>query len=329
MQLPHSSASYVLAPELTWTGEQFERDMHVHVGADGLIQSVTRSSEAFAELHRLPGRALLPGMVNAHSHAFQRGLRGLGETYPKNSKQSSFWTWREEMYKLVGGMSEQQIYSLTRQCFSEMRDAGITSVGEFHYFHHGQPGEGRDGHEFAYDETVLRAAKDVGIRIVLLNAYYEHGGFQRVPMVESQKRFKVDSHDVYWRQMDALQTMLKDDPTQSLGVVAHSMRAVEVPDIIKIHEESVKRGLVFHIHLEEQTKEVDDCKAAHSGETPMGLLLKNLTIDEKFTAVHCTWTKADELEQFVEKKGNVCICPLTEVRLCCIGVACFIGSALT
>ncbi|EGZ15705.1 hypothetical protein PHYSODRAFT_333917 [Phytophthora sojae] len=319
MQLPQSSAAYVLAPELTWTGEQFERDVQVSVGADGLIQSVTRSQDAgksdAADVHKLPGRALLPGMVNAHSHAFQRGLRGLGETYPKNSAQSSFWTWREEMYKLVGGMSEQQIYDLTRQCFSEMRDAGITSVGEFHYFHHGRPGEGKSGHEFAYDETVLRAAKDVGIRIVLLNAYYEHGGFQRAPMVESQRRFKVDSHEKYWSQMDALQSKLADIPTQSLGVVAHSMRAVEVPDIVKLHEESVRRGLVFHIHLEEQTKEVDDCKAAHNGETPMGLLLKNLKIDEKFTAVHCTWTKADELKQFVEKRGNVCICPLTEGNL--------------
>ncbi|GMF52506.1 unnamed protein product [Phytophthora fragariaefolia] len=315
-QLPQSSAAYVLAPELTWTGAQFERDVHVAVGADGLILGVTRSADASssdaAAVHKLPGRALLPGMVNAHSHAFQRGLRGLGETYPTNSAQSSFWTWREEMYKLVGGMSEQQIYDLTRQCFSEMRDAGITSVGEFHYFHHGRPGEGKDGHEFAYDETVLRAARDVGIRIVLLNAYYEHGGFQRAPMVESQKRFKVDSHEKYWSQMDALQSMIADVPTQTLGVVAHSMRAVEVPDIVKLHEESVRRELVFHIHLEEQTKEVDDCKAAHNGDTPMAVLLKNLKIDEKFTAVHCTWTKADELKQFVEKKGNVCICPLTE-----------------
>ncbi|KAL4144713.1 hypothetical protein PRNP1_013839 [Phytophthora ramorum] len=316
MQLPHSSAAYVLAPELTWTGDRFERDVQVFVGADGLIQSVQRAAVVDAAcVHELPGRALLPGMVNAHSHAFQRGLRGLGETYPKNSTQSSFWTWREEMYKLVGGMSEQQIYDLTRQCFSEMRDAGITSVGEFHYFHHGRPGEGKNGHAFAYDETVLRAAKDVGIRIVLLNAYYEHGGFQRAPMVESQKRFKVDSHEVYWNQMDALQKLLADAPTQSLGVVAHSMRAVEVPDIVKLHEESVRRGLVFHIHLEEQTKEVDDCKAAHDGDTPMALLLKNLTIDEKFTAVHCTWTHADELKQFVDKKGNVCICPLTEGNL--------------
>ncbi|CAH0514728.1 unnamed protein product [Peronospora belbahrii] len=134
------SAAYVLAPELTWTGDAFERNVQVSVGVDGLIQSVRRCTDAVdvdAAVYKLPGHALLLGMVNAHSHAFQRGLRGLGETYPKDTTQSSFWTWREEMYKLVAGMSNERIYNVTYQCFYEMRDAGITSVGEFHYFHHG------------------------------------------------------------------------------------------------------------------------------------------------------------------------------------------------
>lgn len=253
---------YSLQPELTWTGERFERDVRVHVGSDGLIKSVTKAaapSDSDGDSIALPGHALIPGMVNAHSHAFQRGLRGLGETYPKDSQgKSSFWTWREEMYKLVGGMTQGQIYALTKQCFSEMLDAGITSVGEFHYFHHGLPseaGEQEGSNRFAYDEQILKAAKDVGIRIVLLNAFYEHGGFRQAPMSEPQKRFKVSSHAEYWRQMDALQPKLAS--TQSLGVVAHSMRAVELKDIAELHEESVRRGLVFHIHLEEQVSESD------------------------------------------------------------------------
>ncbi|KAF1334871.1 Formiminoglutamate deiminase, partial [Globisporangium splendens] len=311
--------AYTLLPELTWTGERFETDVRVHVGSDGLIESVTKADKTATQegdAIALPGHALIPGMVNAHSHAFQRGLRGLGETYPKDTQgKSSFWTWREEMYKLVGGMTQDQIYALTKQCFTEMLDAGITSVGEFHYFHHGRPEEAENGasSRFAYDEQILKAAKDVGIRIVLLNAFYEHGGFRQAPMSEPQKRFKVSSHDEYWRQMDALKPKL-DASTQTLGVVAHSMRAVELKDIVELHEESVRRELVFHIHLEEQTKEVDDCKEAHDGETPMAILLKNLKIDNKFTAVHCTWTEADLLKQFVDKKGNVCICPLTEVQ---------------
>lgn len=246
---------YVLEPELAWVDDRFQANVRVHVGQDGAIESVTQAGDAATKTEiqviKLPGHALIPGMVNAHSHAFQRGLRGLGETYPRDSTTSSFWTWREEMYKLVGSMTHDKIYDLTHQCFSEMRDAGITSVGEFHYFHHARPDE-CDAPTFAYDETVLRAARDVGIRVVLLNAYYEHGGFQRAPMSESQKRFKVDSQSAYWANMDKL--LAKMDATQSLGVVAHSMRAVGLEDIVKLHEESVRRGLVFHIHLEEQVR---------------------------------------------------------------------------
>ncbi|KAJ0398374.1 hypothetical protein ATCC90586_000711 [Pythium insidiosum] len=312
LQAAPKGAPYAVAAELTWTGERFARGVQVHVGADGHITRVAPAG-ATAELPvlSLPGHALVPGMVNAHSHAFQRGLRGLGETYPKTDAngqkpQSSFWTWREEMYRLVENMSDEQLYNLTRQCFSEMLDAGITSVGEFHYFHHGSGA----GARFAYDETILRAARDVGIRVVLLNAYYEHGGFQKAPMSQPQLRFKTPSLDEYWAQMDSLSKKLS--PTQSIGVVAHSMRAVELPDIVRLHEESRRRGLVFHIHLEEQTKEVDDCKAAHAGKPPMELLLENLKIDNKFTAVHCTWTEPSQLEEYVKREGNVCICPLTE-----------------
>lgn len=246
-------AAYTLAPELTWTGSAFSTGMHVHVGATGRIERVAPAAVDDSAV-KLPGYALLPGMVNAHSHAFQRGLRGLGEDYPKGTTaQSSFWTWREEMYKLVENMTQDQIYDLTKQCFAEMRDAGVTSVGEFHYFHHGHPEDAPSAElaaKFAYDTIVLQAAKDVGIRVVLLNAYYEHGGFNRAPMSEPQKRFKVSSHDEYWRQMDKLKETLTS--TQSLGVVAHSMRAVALDDLVTLHEESVRRGLVFHIHLEEQ-----------------------------------------------------------------------------
>ncbi|KAL4150295.1 hypothetical protein PRNP1_009699 [Phytophthora ramorum] len=100
---------------------------------------------------------------------------------PKNSAQISFWTWRKEIYRLVGCVSKLQTYDLIGQSFSEVLDAG-----EFRYFHHSRPDEGKNGLAFVYDETVLRVTKDVGIRIVLLNAYYEHGCFQRSPMVESQ-----------------------------------------------------------------------------------------------------------------------------------------------
>lgn len=302
LQAPRSSP-FIVEAELTWTGNCFERHVQVHVNANGDIQNITNNIKQ--NVTRLPGYALVPGMINVHSHAFQRGLRGLGETYPKNSGQSSFWTWREEMYKLVQDMTDDRIYALTHQCFSEMLDAGITSVGEFHYFHHGQD-------RFAYDDMILKAAHDVGIRLVLLNAFYQYGGFNNTPMSIPQKRFETTCLKEYWTQMDALQAKINSS-IQSLGVVAHSMRAVALNELKMLHQESQKRGLVFHIHLEEQLKEIEDCKRTHDGQTPMGLLLKHLQVDDKLTAVHCTWTESEQLKEFVSKQGNVCICPLTEV----------------
>jgi formimidoylglutamate deiminase len=253
-QVSKSNEAYILEAELTWTGNIFEKNISVYVGSDGKILDVKPTSNAATTFPKniprvsLAGFALLPGMVNAHSHAFQRGLRGKGETYPKESGKNSFWTWREEMYKLVETMDSEKMYQLTKQCFIEMRDAGITSVGEFHYFHHGE-----NDARFDYDDRVLQAAKEVGIRIVLLNAFYEFGGFNRAPMSNPQKRFKISSHEEYWKQMDHLKGKL--GANQSLGVVAHSMRAVDLRDLVKLHQESVKRGLVFHIHLEEQVWE--------------------------------------------------------------------------
>ena len=236
---------YAIEAELTWTGEKFERNVRVYVGEDGMIKKIGNSEEKETDCrcYAAAQQALIPGMINCHSHAFQRGLRGKGEDYPNPTElNNSFWTWREEMYSLVGQMTEDQLHTLCMQCFSEMRQAGITTVGEFHYFHHPM-----DTPRYAYDRIVLQAAKEVGIRIVLLNAYYAHGGFNQAPMNTSQTRFKTISLEEYWENMDNLASAVEKEPTQTLGVVAHSLRAVDVETFTRLHEESVKRDLVFHM----------------------------------------------------------------------------------
>ena len=125
--------SRIVEADLTWTGTRFESNVQVAVGDDGRIGAV--GSLGRAPDLRLAGRALLPGMVSAHSHAFQRGLRGRGETFPAGG--GSFWTWREAMYGLVGQLEVDEFQALCLQAFREMRSAGITTVGEFHYFHNG------------------------------------------------------------------------------------------------------------------------------------------------------------------------------------------------
>jgi formimidoylglutamate deiminase len=137
--------------DLTWTGSRFESGVQIAVDEVGRITEVGALGKTADQ--RLTGRALLPGLVTAHSHAFQRGLRGLGETFPAGN--GSFWTWREAMYDLVGRLDTEELHTLSLRAFREMRRAGITTVGEFHYVHHRDP----DALDYAFDEVVLAAAR--------------------------------------------------------------------------------------------------------------------------------------------------------------------------
>lgn len=312
-----SAIAEVLAADLTWTGGRFETGIRVAIGEDGRIAAVTRETEdgdppSSAPLRRLRHRALLPGFVNAHSHAFQRGLRGRGEVFPQGV--GDFWSWREEMYGLVGRLDRDSLYRLTLAAFREMRAAGITTVGEFHYLHHDDPAE----RDFAFDEVVLAAAAEAPIRIVLLEAFYAHGGIGEAgapqPLAGAQLRFATPSLEDYWRQMDRLAETVAGQPAQSLGAVAHSIRAATPSQVATLHAEARRRGLPFHMHVEEQVQEIDACVAAY-GRRPMQILLDDLDLDRSLTAVHCTHTALDDLQRFVAAGGNPCICPLTEANL--------------
>ena len=293
----------VIEADLTWTATGFETGVQVEITADGSIGAVGRLHAA--PTRRLAGRALLPGMVNAHSHAFQRGLRGRGETFPQGS--GTFWTWREAMYRLVGELDEDLFYRLCLGAFHEMLACGITTVGEFHYLHH-SPGD----RDFAYDRLILRAARDAGIRLVLLSAYYRTGGIGQ-PLGSAQRRFDAGSLAEYWDNLDRLEGDLDAD-TQSLGVVAHSIRAAALEEIGQLHTEATRRGLVFHLHVEEQRREIEECVAAY-GHPPMRLLADLLDGMGNVTAVHCTHTDPADVRRFLDAGGTVCICPTTEANL--------------
>jgi formimidoylglutamate deiminase len=292
----------VIEADLTWTGRRFEPGLQVVVGDDGRIEAVTAGRAA---TDRHPRSALLPGFINAHSHAFQRGLRGQGERFPAGS--GDFWSWREAMYTLVERLDERELFRLSVQAFEEMRDAGTTSVGEFHYLHHA--GNGTD---YEFDRVVLEAAAAAGIRIVLLQTYYATGGIGQ-PLGPAQRRFRSTDVGAYWKQMDRLESIL-DRRSQSLGAVAHSIRAATVEDIAALHAESRRRGLPFHMHVEEQRREIEECMAAY-GRAPMRVLLDTLDIAGNLTAVHCTHTAPEDLRQFLGAGGTVCVNPLTEGNL--------------
>ena len=283
-------------PELVWIDGAFHANKSIAI-EEGAITAIGDGDNS-------DSGAYLPGFVNAHSHAFQRGLRGRGETFA--SGVDSFWTWREEMYKLVDELSVDQFRGLCIHCFSEMRHAGITTVGEFHYFHHDK------ATDFAMDRVLLEAAAEVGIRIVLLHANYAMGGFQQ-PLSGGQKRFATDSIRSWWDHVDALSDEV-DGSMQRIGTVAHSVRAVDIDSIKEIAIGSIERGMPMHIHVEEQRQEIDACLKYH-GVTPMALLNDAIEVSPMVTAVHCTHTASADMEQWLSTGGNVCICPLTEANL--------------
>lgn len=296
----------LLEAELTWTGDRFERGIRLEIDGDGRIAAVGRPSTepATEPIRRLPRRALLPGFVNAHSHAFQRALRGRGENFPDGA--GSFWTWRRAMYELVEDLDEAAFSRWTVQAFREMRRAGITTVGEFHYLHHA--GE----LDFRFDELVIEAAATAGIRLVLLEAYYRTGGIGK-PLEGAQGRFATPSPQAYWRRMDQL-AKATESAGASLGAVVHSVRAADPDEIAEIAAEAAIRGLVLHLHLEEQRREIAEARTAWN-TTPMGLLLDRVEVGPSLTAVHCTHTRPDELRAYLSRGGRVCVCPLTEADL--------------
>lgn len=292
----------VLEAELTWTGGRFASGVQVEVGDHGRIDSVgPPRQEPTTRLDRV---ALLPGLVSSHSHAFQRGLRGSGESFPQGA--GSFWSWREAMYTLVSSLDREALRRCCLQAFGEMRDAGFTAVGEFHYLHHERETD------YGFDEVVLAAAADVGIRIVLLQSYYATGAIGK-PLEGAQRRFRTRSLQEYWRQFERLQSLL-DPKTQTLGVAPHSVRAVSLEEIAALYTEARGRGLPVHIHVEEQRREVEESRAAY-GRRPMAAILDSLPDARGLTAVHCTHTTPGDMARFLDSGGRVCVCPLTEGNL--------------
>lgn len=282
----------IIEADLTWIDGELRPGIKVAV-KDGLIEQVGPLDNPTTR--RLDNQLLLPGFISAHSHAFQRALRGRGETFPAG--EGSFWTWREAMYNLVGQLDEQRFLDEVRATFQEMRAAGITTVGEFHYI----PG---------FNELVLQAAREAGIRINLLLTYYKTGGIGQ-PLSPAQKRFETRSLDELFARADSLSL---DPRTQSLGIAAHSIRGVPLEELAPLYAEARRRGMQVHMHVEEQRKEIEDCVRAY-GRTPMQLLNEHLPSCEGLTAVHATHSEPAELARFLDRGGSVCITPLTEANL--------------
>ncbi|MCH9680725.1 MAG: formimidoylglutamate deiminase [Deltaproteobacteria bacterium] len=265
-----------------------------------------RSEPTDAVVRDLGPVMLLPGLVNAHSHAFQRAIRGA--THRRGaSDPSSFWSWREAMYRCADALTPESIYAITRRAFGEMLRAGITCVGEFHYIHH-QPGGQPYDDANALSLQVVAAARDVGIRLVLLEVLYLRAD-HRTPALPEQQRFCDAGVDAYLRRVDDLRSR-----GIQVGLAPHSVRAVPRPALEAVARYGHAHGLPLHTHLSEQPRENEQCQAEH-GRSPTAVFAEAGYCERPagFTAVHAVHTSADDQRQLGGQ--HVCACPTTEADL--------------
>jgi len=286
--------------ELAWLGgEHAAAGVLIEVQGDRIATVLTGVAEPPAGAERLPGLTL-PGLANAHSHAFQRALRGRTQ-----AGRGSFWTWREQMYRVADALDHDSYLALARATFGEMALAGVTLVGEFHYVHHGTGGTPYDDPN-AMGCAVLAAAAEAGLRTTLLDACYLQGGIDTEPSAV-QRRFCDSSADAWCERVQRL----TGSPQVRIGAAIHSVRTVDPQSAGRVAEWAAAGGLALHAHVSEQPAENELCLEAY-GRTPTGLLWDAGVLSERFTAVHSTHVNRDDLELLGEAGGFVCLCPTTE-----------------
>jgi formimidoylglutamate deiminase len=293
-------------PDLLYAGGALRADAALAV--EGGVVAAVGPPPPGAELVRLPGRAILPGFVSAHSHAFQRAIRGRTES----RAGGTFWTWRRAMYEAAGRLGPDELHAVARMCFREMALAGVTAVGEFHYLHHDPAGRPyADPSELAL--RVAAAARETGLRLVLLRAAFARPGAGAAPD-PVQRRFADATPEAFVAALDRLQAALAGDPLATVGVAPHSVRACPAEWISALAAEARRRALPLHLHVAEQPAEVEACRAEH-GTTPALLLERLGALDARTTAVHAIHLSEDDVRAIGAARATVCACPTTERNL--------------
>ena len=306
--------------------------MRLEVGGVGRREAVTPHAEPRPGDVRLG--AVLPGLANAHSHAFHRALRGR-----THDAGGDFWQWREAMYQVAAGLNPESYFVLARAVFAEMLVCGFTAVGEFHYLHH-RPDGSRYPAEHAMELALAAAAREVGIRLVLLDTLYLDGGIG-VPLAPAQRAFGDGSAAAWLARWHSLRAALggadsaepgdsPDSPADypsgmaadvrsgpdarvTLGAAIHSVRAV-TPTAMREVLDGLPGTVPLHIHLSEQPQENADCRAAY-GQTPTEVLAGLGALTPRLSVVHATHLSDEDVALIGASGATVVICPTTEADL--------------
>ncbi len=292
--------------QLAWLGgDEPAGDVRIDVDVPrGVITAVRPDASPSPGATRLRGLTV-PGLANVHSHVFQRALRARTQRSP-----GSFWTWREEMYRLAALLDPHSYHRLARATFAEMVMAGVTTVGEFHYLHH-RPDGGRYANRNVMGEALIAAAAEAGLRLTLLDACYLGSGLAPDGSLHSvsgvQRAFSDGTADAWAERVAGL----AGGPRVRIGAAVHSVRAVDARSLPVVAGLAAAHRLPLHAHVSEQPAENEQCDRAH-GMTPVALLSSCGAVGPSFTAIHATHASEADLATLAAAGAGVCLCPTTE-----------------
>ena len=297
-----------------WVDGAWAKNVLLSVAADGTWASIQADTNAEQQpgTTRLTG-PVLPGLVNAHSHAFQRAIAGMTErtSGSGDGSQDNFWSWRDRMYSAAQRITPQQLEAIAALLYAELLQAGYTQVCEFHYLHNDLAGKPyADPLEMAL--ALVRAAQRVGIGITLLPALYMRSGFLAGGLRDDQRRF-ASTPDSIFKVCDGIEKQCGSHLVQT-GLALHSLRAVGPGALQEAAAHAKARHMPIHIHVAEQTSEVADCLAAH-GIRPVQWLLMHAGLDASWSLVHATHTTPAELRGIQASGASIVLCPTTEANL--------------
>ncbi len=297
-------------PELSFHATQallpqgWAQDVRIDSRA-GRITAITPGMAWDGQAQRLG--CVVAGLGNLHSHAFQRAMAGLTEVGGRSG--DSFWSWRELMYRFLDRLDPDTFQAIAAQAYMEMLESGFTRVGEFHYLHHAEDGSGyANPAEMA--SRVAAAATETGLGLTLLPVFYAHSDFGGAAPVPAQRRFLHDL-DGFARLLEGCAEALATTPDAVLGLAPHSLRACTPQQLQALV--GMAAGPI-HIHIAEQTREVDAC-LAWSGQRPVQWLYDHVPVDARWCLVHATHVDAREVQQMAASGAVVGLCPITEANL--------------
>ncbi len=294
---------------MAWLSGNWQQAVLLEAGADGLWSHVTTGvSEPPPQVQRLAGPAL-PGLVNAHSHAFQRAFAGLAER--REGEVDDFWGWREQLYRVAGRLEPPQLQAIAAQLYIELLRVGYTHVCEFHYLQHRRDGSlYQDPLEMSW--ALALAAAETGMQLTLLPVLYERAGFDQSTLAPEQRRFRAGADQV-WAMQSAISS--RRPAGVRAGLAIHSLRAAASDSIARLRELAEHFTGPIHIHVAEQAREVEQCIGALGARPIEWLARQGGGLDSRWHLVHATHASPAEIELVASSGAGVVLCPTTEANL--------------